>query len=204
MRLTGRLGGARWLSRRLCISAGHACSAHPAASAGRGGQACRSAAGWVRRGVGGGRHAHPAGGGGGRQGGGRGGGGEGEASVGHRAEGRFPAPVRSGHRAEGTFPVRCAQPLMDLGACTPQIAPPGPPPPTNRPGLPPEQKPPKTPPPSPLADPPPPPPRGLRPIVSWGSSWRPEPRSPPPPPPGALSGRFAVRSGLLGGFSRGG
>ena len=28
----------------------------------------------------------------------------------------------------------------------------------------------------------PPPPRGLRPTVSWGGSWRPEPRGPPPPP----------------------
>ena len=29
--------------------------------------------------------------------------------------------------------------------------------------------------------PPPPPPRGLRPTVSWGGSWRPEPRGRPPP-----------------------
>ena len=33
----------------------------------------------------------------------------------------------------------------------------------------------------PLLDPPPPP-RGLQPTVSWGGSWRPEPRGRPPPP----------------------
>ena len=45
----------------------------PGRGRGPGWQACRRAASWVRRGVGGGRHAHPAWGGGGRQGGGRGG-----------------------------------------------------------------------------------------------------------------------------------
>ena len=53
LRLTGRLGGARWLSRRPYISAGHACSALPVRVRGPGGgQACRRAAGWVRRGEG--------------------------------------------------------------------------------------------------------------------------------------------------------
>ena len=35
-------------------------------------------------------------------------------------------------------------------------------------------------PPSHAPPPPPPPPRGLRPTVSWGGSWRPEPRGHPP------------------------
>ena len=58
------------------------------------------------------------------------------------------------------------------------------PPPHGNPGNPP---PPREPPsPAPLLDPPlqapppPPPPRGLRPTVSWGGSWRPEPRGRPP------------------------
>ena len=54
MRLTGRPGGARWLSRRVFISASHACCAPPAAAACWGGQARRRAAGWAGRGVGGG------------------------------------------------------------------------------------------------------------------------------------------------------
>ena len=62
------------------------------------------------------------------------------------------------------------------GACAP--------PPPNTPKIP--NRPPRSPPPLPLLDPPsnapPPPPRGLRPAVSWGVSWRPEPRGPPPPP----------------------
>ena len=39
--------------------------------------------------------------------------------------------------------------------------------------------------PAPLPEPPPlpPSPRGLRPTVTWGGSWRPEPRGRPPPPP---------------------
>ena len=62
----------------------------------------------------------------------------------------------------------------------PLIAPLGPPPP-NRPS----RSPPPPPPHSPSLDPPlrcpPPPPRGLRPTVSWGGSWRAEPRGRPPP-----------------------
>ena len=64
---------------------------------------------------------------------------------------------------------------------TPQVAHLDPPPQTDPPGAPP---------PSPLLDPPsnapppppppPPPPRGLRPTVSMGGSWRPEPRGRPP------------------------
>ena len=55
--------------------------------------------------------------------------------------------------------------------------------------IPPPQAPPRPPPATlpepPLQCPPPPPvPRGLRPTVSWGVSWRPEPRGRPPPPPG--------------------
>ena len=52
------------------------------------------------------------------------------------------------------------------------------PPPPNRPSW--------SPPPKPLLDPPPPmpPPQGgLRPTVSWGGSWRPEPRGRPPRAP---------------------
>ena len=46
---------------------------------------------------------------------------------------------------------------------------------------PPPQAPPRPPPPiRPSLNPPPPPPRGLRPTVSWGGSWRPEPRGCPP------------------------
>ena len=65
---------------------------------------------------------------------------------------------------------------------TPQIAPPGPPPPKSTlPEPPPPIAPPRTPPPMPPPPPPPPPPpRGLRPTVSWGGSWRPEPRGRPP------------------------
>ena len=83
---------------------------------------------------------------------------------------------------------------LALGACTPQIAPPGPRPPTNPPGLPPapRAKAPQTPPPiapprTPVPSPPPPPPWGP-PANSWfcggggGGSWRPQPRSRPPPP----------------------
>ena len=62
MRLTGRPGGARWLSRRLCISAGHACCAPPAAAAdwGRGRLAAvprvgRGGGWWEGGGGGGGR-----------------------------------------------------------------------------------------------------------------------------------------------------
>ena len=69
----------------------------------------------------------------------------------------------------------------------PQFAPPGPPPP-NRPSRspPPPPKPLLDPPHSPLLEPPipcPPPPPPLpkcRPTVSWGGSWRPEPRGRPP------------------------
>ena len=83
------------------------------------------------------------------------------------------------------------------GACappppTPQMAPPGPPPPPApriAPLGPPPNRPSRSPPPQPLLyppphspslNPPPPPPRGLRPTVSWGGSWRPEPRGRPP------------------------
>ena len=59
----------------------HACNAHPTASAGRGGQACRRAAGWVRRGEGGGRPRILLGGGGGQAGRGGGWGGGAEASA---------------------------------------------------------------------------------------------------------------------------
>ena len=52
-----------------------------------------------------------------------------------------------------------------------------PPPPTLP--EPPPIAPPRPPPPMP-PPPPPPPPRGLRPTVSWGGSWRPEPRGRPP------------------------
>ena len=63
------------------------------------------------------------------------------------------------------------------------------PPPPNTPSrptwTPPPNRPSRSPPPPlPLLDPPPPippPPRGLRPTVSWGGSWRPEPRGRPPP-----------------------
>ena len=70
------------------------------------------------------------------------------------------------------------------------------PPPTTTPKSlhldPPQPTLPDPPPPKPLLDPPhrpsltePSPPRALRPTVSWGGSWRPEPRGrPPPPPPG--------------------
>ena len=61
------------------------------------------------------------------------------------------------------------------------------PPPTHPPGAPPPKPlldlPPNCPSLNPRsnAPPPPPPPRGLRPTVSWGGSWRPEPRGRPPP-----------------------
>ena len=45
----------------------------------------------------------------------------------------------------------------------------------------------------PRAPPPPPPPRGLRPTVSWGSSWRPEPRGRPPPPPRGIEAFLGVQ-----------
>ena len=61
-------GGARWLSRQLCISAGHACGAHPATTAGRGGGGGLVAVPRVGgEGVGGGGRATLAGGGGGRR-----------------------------------------------------------------------------------------------------------------------------------------
>ena len=56
------------------------------------------------------------------------------------------------------------------------------PPPTDPPGAPPPIAPPRP----PLQCPPPPPPRGLRPTVSWGGSWRPEPRGRPPRAPVVL------------------
>ena len=59
------------------------------------------------------------------------------------------------------------------------------PPPPREPREPPPPPPREPPSPAPLLDPPlqgppPPPPRGLRPTVSWGGSWRPEPRGRPP------------------------
>ena len=68
----------------------------------------------------------------------------------------------------------------------PRIAPLGPPPPQPTLPEPPPPAPPIPPPfalpePPPQIPPPPPPPRGLRPTVSWGGSWRPEPRGRPPP-----------------------
>ena len=76
---------------------------------------------------------------------------------------------------------------------SPNLAPPPPqpliaplaPPPTDPPGAPPPAPP--IPPPFALPKPPPqipppPPPKGLRPTVSWGVSWRPEPTGRPPPP----------------------
>ena len=71
-----------------------------------------------------------------------------------------------------------------------------PPPPHGNPGNrpPPPREPPS---PAPLLDPPskappppPPPLRGLRPTVSWGGSWRPEPRG---RPPRGLSQRFLAQ-----------
>ena len=66
-----------------------------------------------------------------------------------------------------------------------------PPPQTDPPGAPP--------PPSPLLDPPLqcPPPRGLRPTVSLGGSWRPEPRG-RPPRDGALIHAFCMALSHLG------
>ena len=67
--------------------------------------------------------------------------------------------------------------------------------------LPPRDRPPRCPPPprrpsqNPPSQPPPPPParpRGLRRTVSWGGSWRPEPRSRPPPPPPGVPGYAGV------------
>ena len=70
------------------------------------------------------------------------------------------------------------------GACAPPPHPKSPhlDPPPNRPSRsPPPQAPPR-PPSSPSLTPPlPPPHRGLRPTVSWGGSWRPDPRGRPPP-----------------------
>ena len=63
MRLTDRLGGARWLSRRLCMSAGHACGAHPAATAGWGGAGPSPCRGLGEEGEGGGGGTTLAGGG---------------------------------------------------------------------------------------------------------------------------------------------
>ena len=110
MRLTGRLGGARWLSRRLCTSAGHACSAHPAASAGGGGggggaglSPCRG----LGEEGGGGRETHAScWGGGGQAGGGGVGWGGAEASAWPRAR-----LLRVGGRATAL----CLQPRVSAG-----------------------------------------------------------------------------------------
>ena len=63
---------------------------------------------------------------------------------------------------------------LALGACTPQLAPPGPPSPNQPSRTPPPLG--KSPPRPPHSLAPPPPPGGLLPKVSWGGSWRPEPR----------------------------
>ena len=120
MRLTGRPGGAGWLCRRLCISAGHACSPHLAAlRAGGGGRLV--AVPRVGRGGGGGRrslHARWRGGeGGGLEGRGGGGGAApprpaptpppieggcgGAEKPPSRGEGRCPRPPRSTARLVG-------------------------------------------------------------------------------------------------------
>ena len=70
----------------------------------------------------------------------------------------------------------------------PPTDPPGPPPPAPpiTPSFAPLERPPQMPP------PPPPPPRGLRPTVSWGGSWRPEPRGCPPRGANLLAGQELV------------
>ena len=78
-------------------------------------------------------------------------------------------PVRYGHTGRGSPPL--AQAKTPPNPPPPPTNPPGPPPPP-----PPGKSPPQTPPNRPSQNPPSP--QGdLRPTVSWGGSWRPEPRS---------------------------
>ena len=75
-------------------------------------------------------------------------------------------------------PQHPKSPHLDPPPPPPRIAPLGPPPPTDPPGAPPPFALPEPPP--QIPPPPPPPPRGLRPTVSRGGSWCPEPRGRPP------------------------
>ena len=98
-----------------------------------------------------------------------------------------PVPGGGGGRLRANYPCPPPPPLGAFGPIRPTWTPPPnrpsrtPPPPM--PNSPP-QAPPRPPPPIRPSHapppPPPPPPRGLRPTVSWGGSWRPEPRGRPP------------------------